>query len=68
MSPPPMAAGNAEAGAQQWAVAKGQLRWLDDQVRDDDDGKSAQKLGHLQPSMAVFSQECMGQRAYFGPT
>ena len=32
MPPPPTAAGNAEAGAQQWAVAKGQLKWLDDQV------------------------------------
>ena len=30
--------------------------------------KLAQKLGHLQPFLAVFSQECMGQLASFGPT
>jgi hypothetical protein len=28
----------------------------------------AQKLGQLQPFIAVFLQECMGQLAYFGPT
>ena len=32
------------------------------------DTKLAQKLGQLQPSLAVFPQECMGQRASFGPT
>ena len=30
--------------------------------------KLAQKLGQLQPLIAVFPQECMGQLAYFGPT
>jgi hypothetical protein len=30
--------------------------------------KLAQKLGQLQPFLAVFPQECMGQLAYFGPT
>jgi hypothetical protein len=32
------------------------------------DAKLAQKLGQLQPFIAVFPQECMGQLAYFGPT
>jgi hypothetical protein len=32
------------------------------------DAKLAQRLGQLQPFMAVFPQECMGQLAYFGPT
>jgi hypothetical protein len=26
------------------------------------------KLGQLQPFIAVFPQECIGQLAYFGPT
>jgi hypothetical protein len=30
--------------------------------------KLAQKLGRLQPFIAVFPQECMGQLACFGPT
>jgi hypothetical protein len=30
--------------------------------------KLAQMLGQLQPFTAVFSQEGMGQLAYFGPT
>ena len=30
--------------------------------------KSAQKLGQLQPFLAVFPQECTGQLAPFGPT
>ena len=28
----------------------------------------AQKLGQLQPFLAVFAPECMGQLLYFGPT
>jgi hypothetical protein len=28
----------------------------------------ARKLGQLQPFIAVFPQECIGQLAYFGPT
>ena len=32
------------------------------------DAKLAQKLGQLQPFIAVFPQECIGQLAYFGPT
>ena len=32
------------------------------------DAKLAQKLGQLQPFLAVFPQECMGQLASFGPT
>ena len=32
------------------------------------DAKLAQKLGQLQPSVAVFPQECAGQLASFGPT
>ena len=32
------------------------------------DTKLAQKLGQLEPFIAVFPQECMGQLAYFGPT
>ena len=32
------------------------------------DAKLAQKLGQLQPFIAVFPQECMGQLASFGPT
>jgi hypothetical protein len=30
--------------------------------------KLAQKLGQLQPVIAVFPRECMGQRAYFCPS
>jgi hypothetical protein len=32
------------------------------------DTRLAQKLGQLQPFIAVFPQECMGQLASFGPT
>jgi hypothetical protein len=32
------------------------------------DAKLAQKLVQLQPFIAVFPQECMGQFSYFGPT
>jgi hypothetical protein len=32
------------------------------------DAKLAEKLGQLQPFMAVFPQECVGQLASFGPT
>jgi hypothetical protein len=32
------------------------------------DAKLAQKLGQLQPFIAVFPQECMGQLGSFGPT
>jgi hypothetical protein len=32
------------------------------------DTKLAQKLDQLQPFVAVFLLECMGQLAYFGPT
>ena len=32
------------------------------------DAELAQKLGQLQPFIAVFPQECMGQLASFGPT
>ena len=34
----------------------------------ENDAKLAQKLGQLQPSIAVFPQECMGQRVSFEPT
>ena len=34
----------------------------------ENDAKLAQKLGQLQPSIAVFPPENMGQLAYFGPT
>jgi hypothetical protein len=34
----------------------------------EEDATLAQKLGQLQPFIAVFPQECMGQPAYFGPT
>jgi hypothetical protein len=32
------------------------------------DARLAQKLGQLQPFLAVFPQECTGQLTYFGPT
>ena len=32
------------------------------------DAKLAQKLGQLQPFIAIFSLECMGQLGYFGAT
>jgi hypothetical protein len=32
------------------------------------DAKLAQKLGQLQPFIAAFPPECMGQLTYFGPT
>jgi hypothetical protein len=32
------------------------------------DAKLAQKLGQLQPFLAVLPPECMGQLASFGPT
>jgi hypothetical protein len=34
----------------------------------ENDAELAQKLGQLQPFLAVFPQECMGQLASFGPT
>jgi hypothetical protein len=34
----------------------------------EEDTKLAQKLDQLQPFMAVFRLECMGQLAYFGLT
>jgi hypothetical protein len=34
----------------------------------EEDAKLAQKLGQLQPFIAVSRQECMGQLAAFGPT
>jgi hypothetical protein len=36
--------------------------------RCEKDAKLAQKLGKLQPFVAVFPQACMGQLASFGPT
>jgi hypothetical protein len=32
------------------------------------DARLAQKLGQLQPFLAVLPQECIGQLAYFGST
>ena len=32
------------------------------------EAKLAQQLGQLQPFIAAFPQECMGQLACFGPT
>jgi hypothetical protein len=51
--------------------ADGDVQWTEDlalkhQVRTTP--VSAQKLGQLQPFIAVFPQECMGQLASFGPT
>jgi hypothetical protein len=37
-------------------------------ILSEKDAKLAQKLGQLQPFIAVFPPECMGQLAYFGPT
>ena len=37
-------------------------------VASERDAELAQKLGQLQPFIAVFPQECMGQLASFGPT
>ena len=34
----------------------------------EEDAELAQKLGQLQPFIAAFPQECMGQLASFGPT
>ena len=34
----------------------------------ENEAQLAQKLGQLQPLIALFSQECMGQLAFFGPT
>jgi hypothetical protein len=44
-----------------------QLRAPPGQVSETD-AVSTQKLGQLQPFIAVFSQECMGKLASFGPT
>ena len=38
-----------------------------DSIASEKDTKLAQKLAQLQPFMAVFPQEYMGQLAYFGP-
>ena len=48
------------------AVPAGHERLLGDQ--SEKDAELAQKLGQLQPFMAAFPQECMGQLASFGPT
>jgi hypothetical protein len=37
-------------------------------VTSEKDAKLAHKLGQLQPFIAVFPQECLGQLASFGPT
>jgi hypothetical protein len=42
-------------------------QWANFPTSEKDD-KLAQKLGQLQPSIAVFPQECTGQLASFGPT
>jgi hypothetical protein len=41
---------------------------MDAENSSEKDAKLAQKLGQLQPFLAVFPQECMGQLASFGPT
>ena len=48
------------------ACRAGRLRL--DRASEKDTLKLAQKLGQLQHFIAVFQQECMGQRALFGPT
>jgi hypothetical protein len=53
---------SASAEARAWAAVIGQIK----QVRKT--AKSAQKLGRLQPFIAVSPQKCMGQLAVFGPT
>jgi hypothetical protein len=35
--------------------------------QSEEDTKLAQKLGQLQPIIALFPQECMGQLSSFGP-
>ena len=37
-------------------------------AKSEKDAKLAQKLGQLQPFIAVFLQECTGYLAYFGST
>jgi hypothetical protein len=47
-----------------------QSPWLGEQKANDEsekDAKLAQKLGQLQPPIAVLPEECMGQLASFGP-
>jgi hypothetical protein len=41
---------------------------LNGSAADEKAAKLAQKLGQLQPFVAVSLQECMGQLASFGPT
>jgi hypothetical protein len=44
------------------------LEFLGDHASQVRKAPSCQKLGQLQPVIAVFPQECMGQLAYFGLT
>ena len=39
-----------------------------DHAESENDAELAQKLGQLQPFLAVFPHESMGQLASFGPT
>ena len=58
----------AVAGAATADIASATLSTLGDQlVTSEKDAKLAQKLDQLQPFMAVFLLECMGQLASFGP-
>ena len=61
----------APAGARQRGAGRdGGLANYDGRPRprSEKDATLAQKLGQLQPFIAVFPQKCVGQLAYFGPT
>ena len=56
-APPRRRRGGCAPGRRGGAVQQGE-----------EDAKLAQKLGQLQPFLAVFQLECVGQLASFGPT
>ena len=62
------AAGGAAGGVQGGAQGGGGGREAGVSGASEKDAKLAQKLGQPQPFMAVFSLECTGQLASFGPT
>jgi hypothetical protein len=68
MTSPPMARPAGGRGAQR--VLRQSLRRAGGHlpVQGETDAKSVQKSGQLQPFIAVFPQECMGQLAYLGPS
>jgi hypothetical protein len=62
------AAGRAWAGSSCATAGWAAAGWTGWTSRKWEDAQLAQKSGQLQPFLAVFPRDCMGQLASFGPT